>query len=114
DDPEIRDGIAAHPPRITEFERDRHDYSQFWLRSSDLLRRLPPKAKRSSADAGAAETLLTAARDHRERFLSAHGGTVYDLLTRDRSVFMRVEELVLEAARLVPGLTPTRDEERPE
>ncbi|TMJ29109.1 MAG: enoyl-CoA hydratase/isomerase family protein [Alphaproteobacteria bacterium] len=40
-------------------------------------------------------------------FLRAHGETVYDQLTSSRSRFVRVEELVLRAADLVPGLVPT-------
>ncbi len=51
-----------------------------------------------------------AARDARGRFLSAHAGAVYDRLTRKRSRFIRVEHLVYDAAVLVPGLVPTREQ----
>ncbi len=105
----VADWTGARRERTTEFEYDRHGYSQFWQRSDDLLRRLPPKPKRGEAEATAAATILAAAREHRERFLAAHGKAVYDQLTRKRSVFVRLEELAFEAAVAIPGLTPARD-----
>ncbi len=48
------------------------------------------------------------ARAARSRFLAAHAEAVYDRLTRNRSRFVRVEDLVVEAASAVPGLVPTR------
>jgi enoyl-CoA hydratase/carnithine racemase len=107
-DAAVADWTDARQERTSGFERDRHAYSQFWQQSDDLLRRLPPKPKRGDAEVIAAEAILVAARDHRERFLAAHGEAVYDRLTHNRSVFVRLEELVLEAAIAIPGLTPTK------
>jgi thioesterase DpgC len=107
-DAAVADWTAACQERTSEFERDRHAYSQFWQQSNDLLRRLPPKPKRGEAEVAAAGTILATARDHRERFLAAHGEAVYDRLTHNRSVFVRLEELVFEAAIAIPGLTPTK------
>src|SRR5215475_4574271 len=101
---------AAQQVGVADFERDRHGYSQFWQRSNDLLARLPEKPRRNDTEAAAARAVLVAARDHRERFLSAHAETLYDRLTRERSVFVRLEQLVLDAAGAVPGLTPTREQ----
>src|SRR5436190_16703703 len=107
-DAAVTDWTDARQERTSEFERDRHAYSQFWQQSDDLLQRLPPKRKRGEAEVAAAEAILATTRDHRERFLAAHGEAVYERLTHNRSVFVRLEELVFEAAMAIPGLTPTK------
>ncbi len=91
-----------------DYDRDCRGYSQFWARSDDLIRRLPPKPARSPAETAAAAAIFAAAREHRERFLRAHAEAVYDRLTRIRSRFVRLDDLVFEASEAVPGLTPTR------
>ena len=108
DDAMVAAWFAARQQRTADFEYDQPGYSRFWRLSDDLLRRLPAKPKRGAAEAEAATTILAAARDHRERFLAAHGAMVYDRLTRNRSTFVRIEELVYDAAAAAPGLTPTR------
>ena len=50
------------------------------------------------------------ARAARGQFLRRHGDAVYDALTAMRSRFVRVEELVLQAADVVPGLVPAAQE----
>src|SRR5262249_12484877 len=101
---------AAWQEQTSDFEHDRAGYSQFWQMSDDLLGRLPARPQRRAAEADAANAVLSAARDHRERFLAAHGALLYDRLTRDRSIFVRIEALVFEAAAAVPGLTRTRQQ----
>ena len=97
------------PPRDTgDFAGDCARYSRFWESSAALLARPPAKAARNADEAQAAEQLKQAARDARSRFLSAHAEAVYDRLTQNRSRFIRVEQLVYDAASLVPGLVPTR------
>ena len=97
------------PPRDTgDFAGDCARYSRFWEASAARLARLPGKPSRNTSEAQAAEQIKQAARDARARFLSAHVEGVYDRLTQKRSRFIRVEELVYDAASLVPGLAPTR------
>ncbi len=97
------------PPRDTgDFAGDRTRYSRFWKSSTARLARLPAKPARNAEQAQEAGRIKEAARDARRRFLSAHAGAVYDRLTRKRSRFIRVEQLVYDAAALVPGLAPTR------
>ena len=97
------------PPRDTgDFAGDCARYSRFWESSAARLARLPAKPARNADEAQAAEQIKQAARDARARFLSAHVEGVYDRLTQKRSRFIRVEELVYDAASLVPGLAPTR------
>jgi thioesterase DpgC len=83
-------------------------YSRFWESSAALLARLPAKPARNAEQAQEAERIKEAARDARGRFLSAHAEGIYDRLTQKRSRFIRVEQLVYDAAALVPGLVPTR------
>jgi hypothetical protein len=49
-----------------------------------------------------AEAIFTATREHRERFLAAHGEALYEQLTRNRTRFVRLEELVFDAATGAP------------
>jgi thioesterase DpgC len=100
----------AAPQDTGDFAGDRARYSRFWESSAALLARLPAKPARNAGQAQAAEQIKRAARDARGRFLSAHAEGVYDRLTQKCSRFIRVEQLVYDAATLVPGLAPTREQ----
>ncbi len=89
--------------------RDAQAASEFLLAGAELRRRLPEKPRRSEPEQAAAEMILSAQRDVRTRFLRAYGEVVYAELTRDRTRFVRAEELVYAAAERFPGLTPTRE-----
>ncbi|HEY7298085.1 MAG TPA: enoyl-CoA hydratase/isomerase family protein [Xanthobacteraceae bacterium] len=97
---------ATMQSATADYAGDCRRYSAFWTRSSDLLAKLPPKPKRNAAEAAAATAIFAAAREHRERFLGTHAEAVYNRLTRNRTQFVRIEDLVIEAAAAVPGLTP--------
>src|SRR5689334_16087212 len=109
-DAAVASWTAAQTAQTTDFETDGAGYSRFFDHCDDLLRRLPQRPKRNQAEAAAAAALLTSAREHRERFLAAHAEALYERLTRNRSLFLRVDALVTEAASAVPGLTPTREQ----
>lgn len=83
-------------------------YSGRWLAAAEALSRLPPKPARTPAEAEQAARLLDEGRAQREQFLTAHAPHLYRVLTADLARFLRVEELVYEAAARVPGLVPTR------
>jgi len=102
--------IAAEPNRTGDYDCDRERCSQFWSRSHELIRALPPKPARNGAEAAAADTIFAAARAQREHFLRGHVESIYDRLTNDRTKFMRIDELVAAAAMAVPGLTPTAEQ----
>ena len=99
---------ASMPPDTGDFTGDRERYSPFWAASAAMLAQLPAKPARNAGQADAAEHIKRVAREARTRFLSAHAGAVYDRLTRSRTRFVRVEQLIYDAAVLVPGLTPTQ------
>ena len=95
-------------PRFTgNFKRDASAATKFWRGSTDLLVKLPKKTVRTTHQQHAADLILSDSRRSREDFLTRHADAVYRKLTRNLAVFMRVDDLVYEAAKLVPGLTPT-------
>ncbi|MBV9633776.1 MAG: enoyl-CoA hydratase/isomerase family protein [Methylobacteriaceae bacterium] len=101
---------AAEPGDVDTYRRDVSRYSAFWRASSGLLARLPTKARRSAAEASAAEAILSTARQTRENFLKRHAESVYDGLTGGKSRFLRLDELVFGAAAAVPGLVPQQEQ----
>jgi (3,5-dihydroxyphenyl)acetyl-CoA 1,2-dioxygenase len=106
DEPTVVAWIAALPDDKSSGDQA-HGYSEFWQLSSGLVQRLPTKAKRNQAEAAAAQLILGTAREQRERFLRRNAESLYDKLTRNRSQFIRLEDLVFAAADAVLGLTPT-------
>src|SRR5471032_662910 len=100
----------AQPHLLGDFGGDAAASSRFFAASRALLGKLPAKPKRSEREARAAQSLLSGARAAREAFLARHAAEVYSELTTGRSRFVRVEDLPYAAARLIDGLTPTREE----
>jgi thioesterase DpgC len=103
---EIRAWLAEAPRASGNYAADAVAFQRFWHKGGELLRRLPAKPARNEAEIQAAETILRAGREARERFLGAHAGALYRALTDDLTRFLRVEELVASAAVVVPGLVP--------
>ena len=100
--------VKARPRVNGALKRDSAAGTKFWRRGADLLEKLPKKPKRTAEQQVAADFILAACRNTREDFLKRHAETVYRKLTRNLSNFPRVDELAYDAAKLVPGLTPTR------
>ena len=107
---EVRRLLQEAPAATNEFSNYRQKFSDYWGESARLLGRLPAKPRRSEGEQAAASVLQESARDARVRFLRRHGDAVYDALTVTRSRFVRVEELVMRAAGVVPGLVPAAQE----
>ncbi len=91
------------------FDADRAAFSAYWRRAERLLKRLPARPKRGEAEARAAAAILEAARSARVAFLEAHIETLYRKLTGNLARYVRLEQLMFEAAALVPGLVPGRE-----
>ncbi len=102
----VKGWARTAPARTTELSSDKAGFGHFWRRAAELLARLPAKPKRDAGEAAAAAEILALARDSRTRFMRAHASEVYDVLTAKRSVFLRVDELCVRAAREYPGLLP--------
>ncbi len=98
-------------PRFTKsFSRDVAAAKKFWRGGANLLARLPKKPKRTQTEELAAETIKALCRDTREDFLMRHVDVLYRKLTQNLRTFARVEDLAYAAAKLAPGLVPTRKE----
>ena len=104
---QVRGWLSEKIEPSADFSADAKKFSDYWTRSARLLAALAPKPKRGEREQTAATVLQERARDARVRFLRRHGDAVYNALTATRSRFVRVEELVLRAADVVPGLVPT-------
>ncbi len=109
--------LGSQPRRdgTRRLRRDRERRSQrSGQRSHELLRRLPPQAR---AHRRRGQRQPTRSSPPRGRSASASSRACRDALRRaDRATardFVRVEELVYDAADAVPGLTPTRQQSRP-
>ena len=107
---DIKGWLRAEPGEPGRYSADRKSFPDFWKKSSDLVRQLRPVGQRQNRDSMAADVIRAVARESRVRFLRAHADTIYDALTTKRTRFMRLEELVPAAAKLLPGLTPSSDE----
>jgi thioesterase DpgC len=107
---DIREWLQAEPGETTDFPADRRKFSGYWQKSARLIGRLPPKPRRGEREHAAADLIAERAREARVHFLHRHGDAVYDALTVRRSRFVRVEDLVIRAAGVVPGLLPTAQE----
>lgn len=103
---EIEHWAQTAPADTSDLNSDRSAYSSFWMRSGELLSRLPPKPDRSPGESDAAESILSIARASRIRFLRAHAAGVYDALTAGRASFLRLDELCRRASVEYPGLVP--------
>jgi (3,5-dihydroxyphenyl)acetyl-CoA 1,2-dioxygenase len=98
-------------PRFTgSYKRDSSAAAKYWRDAASLLSRLPKKPKRNQAQQTAADAILTAGRASREQFLSRHADAIYRKLTKNHASFMRVDDLVYAAAKLIPGLTPAKQQ----
>jgi len=90
------------------FKRDAAAATKLWRAGSDFLSKLPKKPKRTIEQQLAADIIQFRCRNARERFLTNHADAIYRKLTKNLDNFLRVDELTYDAAKLVPGLTPTR------
>jgi enoyl-CoA hydratase/carnithine racemase len=96
-------------PRVTgSLKRDAAAATKFWRAGDGLLAKLPKKRQRTLEQHLAADAILSTCRRLREDFLRKHADAIYRRLTKNLSAFRRVDELAYDAAKLIPGLTPTR------
>ena len=91
-----------------DLKRDTAAATKYWREGSSFLSKLPKKSKRTREQQLAADIVQLGCRSARERFLTKHADAIYRRLTKNLDNFLRVEELVYDASKLVPGLTPTR------
>jgi thioesterase DpgC len=102
----VKGWARTAPARTSELQNDKAAFSHFWLRSGELLARLPARPKRNADEAAAALEILALARESRTRFMRAHARGIYETLTGGRTRFLRVDELCERAAKEYAGLVP--------
>jgi thioesterase DpgC len=102
--------LKAKPKTAGSFARDSAVASKYWKAGDALLAKLPHKPQRTREQQYAADAILTESRAAREAFMLRHADAVYRKLTGNLKNFLRVDEQVYAAAKLVPGLAPTRKE----
>jgi len=106
---DVNSFIGALPTIRGDFAYDSALCSAFWDLGKRLRAQLSKKAERNPDEAAANEFIHQTERELRDRFLAAHIETFHDKLTNRGSKFLRVEQLVLEAAQIVPGLAPSAE-----
>jgi thioesterase DpgC len=102
-------GAAWKRPRFTgSYNRDVATATKYWRDGAAFISKLPKKQHRNLAQQIAAGVIYLGMRDSRESFLPLHIDKIYRLLTKNLSEHKRVDELCYDAAKIVPGLTPTK------
>ncbi len=101
--------LAGDPSLGGDFAADAAEFSQFWQRGAALLAKLPKTPGRNADQRAAGALIRRVDRDARERFLDRHAETLYRRLTDDLRRFVRIEDLVYDAASHLPGIAPTRE-----
>jgi len=98
---------ASVPPREGSFDAQAGATSEFLVRGQALRERLRASPSVSQAERAGAAAIADVCNDARERFLREHAAELYERLTAARTQSVRLDQLVSEAARRVPGLTPS-------
>jgi thioesterase DpgC len=103
---ELEAWVAPPSPAPDGFPADAAALTAYVERGMALYDRLPAVARRDDERAAAA-AIDAALTDARGAFLAVHTEALYDRLTQSRSRHLRMEQIVYDAAELVPGLVPT-------
>jgi len=74
--------------------------------ADQALQRLPAKQYRSSNEQEIADQILEHVRSVRDLYLRQHALQVYDRLTRERTVYLRLDELLTAVSLHFPALMP--------
>jgi (3,5-dihydroxyphenyl)acetyl-CoA 1,2-dioxygenase len=98
---------ASVPPRQGSFAAQARATSAFLVQGQALRERLHTSPAASEDERAAAAAIAEVLTQARESFLSVHAAELYESLTGARTKSLRLERVVSEAARRVPGLTPS-------
>lgn len=90
--------------------RDAALLGQVCRQGRDLLARLPLKSGRDANEQAAGHALVHLLADAAWRFFRIYRKPIYDALTRQRALALRVDELAWAGADLLPGVLPSRAE----
>lgn len=104
---EVEDWSASAPGPRDSFPAAAEAVSVFLGRGQALTRRLPAPAACTADERTAREAIGRVMNGARGHFLRSHTAALYDALTAGRTRPLRLGELVVDAAGLVPGLVPS-------
>src|SRR5690242_8766653 len=90
------------------YKRDAAAAAKFWRAGTSFLAKLPKKPQRDKQQQLATSIIQYRCRESRENFLGHHADAIYRKLTKNLADYKRVDELCYEAAKLIPGLVPTK------
>lgn len=90
--------------------RDSQRVGHVCRQGRELLARLPPKSRRNAQEKTAGHALVHLLADAVWRFFRVYRKPIYDTLTRERSLCLRLDELAWRAAELLPDIVPSRAE----
>ena len=107
---EVAAWVDAAPPQRPTFDAAAPAVGAFLSRGQELVDSLPEPKDRSESERAAAQAIDDTLNGARDGFLAAHATELYVRLTDEYRNAVRLEQLVLEAGILVPGLTPTREQ----
>jgi hypothetical protein len=105
---EVLARLSAETPQ--QLRVDSTACQKFWRSGAKLRAELPARSACSEDQARAVQVIHTRERDLRDQFLATHAEALYGKLTNNRKNFVRVEQLVRDGAKLVPGLLPSEKE----
>ena len=108
----INSAVAWHNrfSRHREFQARRRSERQILAHRCYPDREASRKPQRNVEQKRAADIIISSCRRAREGFLQRHADTVYRKLTGNLAKFVRIDYLAYDAGKLVPGLTPTREQ----
>jgi thioesterase DpgC len=98
---------ASAPGPAGSFEAAACALSVFLTRGQALAERLPGPQRGTDGERAARQAIAAAMDGARDGFLRSHAAGLYDALTGRRTRWLRLEDLLAEAAVRVPGLVPT-------
>ena len=91
------------------YSKDKKKFSAFWKTCNSELKTLVTNKKQKSFKNNISK-INKISTISKKIFLSTYANDIYNKLTNNKSKFLRVEDLVYEANKLVPFLTPSVEE----
>lgn len=106
----LRTWLQKSPSLTGVFEVDKPALDRYVRAGEALLDLLGPSPGRTCEQIRDAQTIHSACRALRRRFLACHAEGLYRRLTDDFTIRIGLRDLVFAAAELCPGLVPTREQ----
>ena len=102
----------ANTPLSTKgnFSVDKKNYSSFWQKNNDYFLSLPPIGKRTKKEKIISEKIKNIIDITKKIFLKKYSAHIYNKLTYKMDKFINLDDLVFNANKIVPFITPDKNE----